>query len=231
MFGEHDSAFAGGETFLVLELALGDPLFPIGGGGVGFAGEFAVEPVLDFAGFDADFAVVPFANRLESLVCQGFFNVVDGCRGVGSAAEAVGVSVVVNHLVFDAQPLFASHLGDPELDAVVSFGAEFPVPFEFEVRVFVLGDECACTFSREVNGSVGLGAPACRGFVAAECGEIGEGEFHGIRCNRAGCEQEGEEEGTHSFDEISVLHLNGRQRIGRANNAGGWESVFVCSEW
>lgn len=69
MFGEHDSAFAGGETFLVLELALGDPLFPLGGGGVGFAGELAVEPVLDFAGFDADFAVVPFADRLESLVC------------------------------------------------------------------------------------------------------------------------------------------------------------------
>lgn len=73
---------------------------------------------------------------------------------MGSAAEAVGVSVVVNHLVFDAQPLFASDLGDPELDAVVPFGAEFPVPFEFEVRVFVFGDECAGTFSREVDGSV-----------------------------------------------------------------------------
>ena len=69
MFGEHDSAFAGGETFLVLELAFCDALLPLGGGCVGFAGKFAVEPVLDFAGFDADFAVVPFADRLESLVC------------------------------------------------------------------------------------------------------------------------------------------------------------------
>ena len=82
-----------------------------------------------------------------------------------------------------------------------------------------------------MDGSVGLGGPACRGFVAAECGEIGEGEFHGIRCNRAGCEHEGEEEGTHSFDEVQVLDLNGRQRIGRANNAGGWGSVFVCAGW
>jgi hypothetical protein len=28
-----------------------------------------------------------------------------------------------------------------------------------------------------------------------------------------------------------VLDLNGRQRIGRANNAGGWGLVFVCAEW
>jgi hypothetical protein len=28
-----------------------------------------------------------------------------------------------------------------------------------------------------------------------------------------------------------VLHLNGQQRIGRANNAGGWGSVFVCAGW
>ena len=227
MFGEHDPAFAWGETFLVLELAFRDALLPLGGGCVGFAGEFAVEPVLDFAGFDADFTVVPFANGLQRFLCDGLFNVVDGRGGVGSAAEAVGVSVVVNHLVFDAQPLFTSDFGDPELDAVVSFRAEFPVPFEFEIGVFVFGDECACTFSREVDGSVGLGGPACRGFVAAECGEIGEGEFHGIRCNRAGCEHEGEEEGTHSFDEVQMLDLTVGSALVERTTLGGGDR-FSC---
>ena len=160
VFGEHDPSFAGGEALLVLELALGDALFPFGGGGVGFAGEFSVEPVFDFAGFDDDLAVVPFTDGLERLVSRGFFDVVDGCSGVGTAAESVGMAAVIDHLVLDAQPLFPTDLGDPELDAVVAFGTELPIPFELEVGVLVFGDQRACTFAGKMDDPVGFCGPA-----------------------------------------------------------------------
>lgn len=147
VLGEHDSAFSGGESFLVLEFAFGDALFPLGGGGVGLAGEFAIEPVFDASCLYNDFAVIPLTCDLESLVRNGLFYVINRCSGMGSTAKAVGVAAVINHLIFDAEPLFTSDFGDPELDAVVSFRAKFPVPFEHEIRVFLFGDERAGSFA------------------------------------------------------------------------------------
>src|SRR5205814_10398142 len=52
VLGQHEAAFAGRETFLRLELAGGDALFPVVGIRVGLDGQFAVEPVLDLAVLD-----------------------------------------------------------------------------------------------------------------------------------------------------------------------------------
>ena len=188
VFGEHDPSFAGGEALLVLELALGDALFPFGGGGVGFAGEFTVEPVFDLAGFDDDLAVVPFTDRFERLVSDGFFDVVDGCSGVGSAAESVGMPSVIDHLVFDAQPLFTTDFGDPKLDAVVAFGTELPIPFELEVGVLIFGDQRARAFAGKMDDPVGFRGPACGGSVSVQRSEIVEGEGGGSR-GECGSEQ------------------------------------------
>jgi hypothetical protein len=57
------------------------------------------------------------------------------------------MAAVVDHLVFDAEPFLAADLGDPVFDAVVALGIELPVPFEDEVRVFVLRDQIAAAFA------------------------------------------------------------------------------------
>ena len=87
VLSEHDPTFPRCEALLVLELALGDALFPLRGGGVGFACKFTVEPMLDLPSLDDDLAVVPFAGGFETFVGDRFLDVVDGRGGVrtGSA--------------------------------------------------------------------------------------------------------------------------------------------------
>ena len=175
MVGEHDAAIAGGEAGFVLEFAVGDAGFPIVARGIGLDGELAVEPVLDFAVLDDDFAFVPFAGGFHDFVFGGLFDVVEAGGGAVAAFEGVGVFGVVDHLVFDAEPFLAVDLGDPILDAVVAAGGDLPFPLQFEVGVFLLGEEVSA-FAGEMDGAVFFGGPAGLRRAATGVGEILEGE-------------------------------------------------------
>ena len=88
------------------------------------------------------------------------------------------MTTVVDHLVFDAEPFLAADFSDPVFDAVVAFGIEFPLPFEFKIGVFVFRDQTAATFASEVNRVVAFGGPAAgRGF-AIQVGEISKCELN-----------------------------------------------------
>src|SRR5690606_34200934 len=118
--GQHETAFTGGKTLLLLELAGGDHALPFLGLGVGLADEFAIEPMRNLAVLHHHLAGVPLAGRVQRLVSGWGLDVVNGGGGVAAALHAVGVLGVVNHLVLNAQPLLATDFGDPVLDAVVA---------------------------------------------------------------------------------------------------------------
>ncbi|NBX56533.1 MAG: hypothetical protein EBT70_16000, partial [Betaproteobacteria bacterium] len=104
VLGEHELALARGEADLLGELALGEGGLPLVGLGVDAGAGLAVQEVLDLAVLHDDAAMVPLADRLEDLVLGGVDQVVDAAGVVRAAALAVGVLVVVDHLVLDAEP-------------------------------------------------------------------------------------------------------------------------------
>ena len=119
-----------------------------------------------------------------------------------AAAEAVGVAVVVDHLVFDPEPLALAlgvlDVGDPVLDAVVALGFEAPFPGEFEVHVFFLRDQRAgALLGDETDDAAFFGLPAAGGGAAVEVGEVGQGEGGLFAGEEGAGGEQGEEEGFH----------------------------------
>lgn len=136
VIGQHDVAFSWGKAGFVFEFAGGDHGFPFIGLGVGFTDEHAIQPMLDFTFPDDDAAGVPFTHGFEGFVRGWLLDVVNGSGGVATAFESIRVFVIVDHLVLDAEPLFAADFGGPILHAIVAAFFDLPVPFELELAVF-----------------------------------------------------------------------------------------------
>jgi hypothetical protein len=57
---------------------------------------------------------------------------------VTATLEPIGMLLVVDHLIFDAQPLLAADLGDPILHAVVAARFDLPFPLKLEAGVLFI---------------------------------------------------------------------------------------------
>ena len=201
MLGEHELPVARREAFLVLELALRDAGLPVVGFRVGGGAQLSIQVVLDLAVLHHDAAGVPFADGLEDLVLRGVHEVVDAPCVVAAAAESVGMFVVVNHLILDAEPFLAADFGDPEFDTVVAALGELPLPLEREFRVLLLRNQNARALAREMNHTALLRDPARTRLLAVRTREIGERERGGVRGGPCGCAERngGGEEDTGGF--------------------------------
>jgi len=118
------------------------------------------------------------------------------------------VGLVIDHLVFDAQPFsFFADLGHPVSDPVVPARNEFPFPFEFEVLILAFGKQIARPFGSEVDGAVGLGHPLLRRSLALEAGEIRQGENNRIGGSQRlqERESEGKQVGAHKNAPIKLI--------------------------
>lgn len=158
-------------VFFVFALSVG--LVPFRGGDFYFDDESVVEKVLHYSVVNNDAAFVPFAHRLERLVGDGGFKVVES-SGLVIEVFGVGVIVVVENLVFETE-----HLAFDFLHAVFDSGvaALFDLPLEgkFEVAVFCCGIELSGTVFGAGEDSVFGGPFAFSDSLALLVGPTGEG--------------------------------------------------------
>ena len=152
--------------------------------------------MFNLAVFNDYLAVVPLTDGVENLALIGVDEVVETARVVVTAALTVGVLLVVDHLVLDAEPFFTAYFGDPIFDPVITGVGEFPIPLEDEIGIFFLGEHKTRALGRrEFDDATFFGGPTWLGLIAIGAGEIVQGEFHRLGGKRHRSEEDEEEGG------------------------------------